>query len=322
MMRFALIVPLGVMLARGVGLAQEKSPFHRIDAGSPKGLRALLHYDDEAMPLVSAHRGGALPGYPENCIETFEHTLRHTFSILEVDLQRTQDGQIVLLHDPTLDRTTTGTGPVADRTLQELRRHRLRDRDGKVTQYRMPTLDEALRWARGKTVVILDKKRVPVAVCVKKIQEHRAQAYAMVMAYSFDDVRTCHRLDPDIMMEVMIGNQQRLRGFGAAGVSWDRVVAFVGHEPPEDTELVKQIHAHGACCMAGTSRNLDRQLRVASSEDRGGLGRSYQARLGFGIDLIETDLPIQVGALLHDPPEIPAAKARFFHMPTDAKASR
>ena len=61
-----------------------------------------------------------MTGYPENCIATFEHTLQHTFSILEIDLQFTKDGQIVLHHDPTLDRTTTGTGPVADHTLKEL----------------------------------------------------------------------------------------------------------------------------------------------------------------------------------------------------------
>ena len=166
-----------------------------------------------AMPLLSAHRGGAVPGYPENCIATFEHTLRHAFSILEIDLQYTKDGQIVLHHDATLERTTTGTGRVADRTLQELKELRLKDKDGNVTEYRMPTLDEALQWARGKTIVILDKKAVPVEVCVKKIQEHRAQAYAMVMAYSFQDIQTCHKLDPDIMMEVMIGDHQRFRGF-------------------------------------------------------------------------------------------------------------
>jgi glycerophosphoryl diester phosphodiesterase len=322
MMRLALIVVIGVMLARGIGFSQEGAGFHRIDAESPDGLRALFHYDGAAMPLVSAHRGGAVPGYPENCIATFEHTLRHTFSILEIDLQYTKDGHIVLHHDSTLDRTTSGTGPVADRTVRELKRLRLKDSDGNVTEYRMPTLDEALRWARGKTIVILDKKKVPVEVCVKKIREHRAQAYAMVMAYSFEDVQTCHRLDPDIMMEVMIGNRQRLRGFDAAGVPWDRVVAFVGHTPPEDKGLLEQIHAHGACCMAGTSRNLDRQLRVAGDEGLDRLRKAYQDRLDFGVDLIETDLPIQVGALLYNPPKIPAAKARFFHAPKDTEAAR
>ncbi|MCH5375240.1 MAG: glycerophosphodiester phosphodiesterase family protein [Planctomycetes bacterium] len=311
---FALFV---MPIAPGVASSQDELPFHRIDAKSPDGLRDLFHYDGATMPLLSAHRGGAVPGYPENCIETFEHTIRHAFSILEIDLQYTRDGHIVLNHDATLERTTTGTGRVVERTLKELKELRLKDRDGNVTEYRMPTLDEALQWARGKTIVILDKKDVPVEVCVKKIQQHRAQAYAMIMAYGFQDIQTCHKLDSDIMMEVMIGDQPRFRGFDETGVPWNRVVAFVGHEPPVDEPLLKKIHAEGTCCMAGTSRNLDRQLRVATDADRDRLEREYRMRLNAGVDLIETDLPIQVGNLLYDPPRIPNAKALYFHLPND-----
>lgn len=316
---FALIV---VAIAPGLSSSRGETQLHRIDAKSPDGLHALFRYDGAAMPLVSAHRGGALPGYPENCIETFEHTLQHVFSILEIDLQYTKDGQIVLHHDATLERTTTGTGRVVDRKFQELKELRLKDKDGNVTEYCMPTLDEALQWARGKTIVILDKKDVPVEVCVKKIQEHRAQAYAMVMAYSFQDIQICHNLDPDIMMEVMIGDHQRFRGFEETGVPWNRVVAFVGHELPEDKRLLEKIHAKGACCMAGTSRNLDRQLRVARDEDSDMLEREYRSRLDFGVDLIETDLPIQVGNLLYTPPKIPAAKSSCFALPNDSHCSR
>ena len=179
----------------------------------------------------------------------------------------------------------------------------------------MPTLDEALKWARGKTIVILDKKNVPVEACVKKIEEHRAEAYAMVMAYSFQDIQRCHELNQDIMMEVMIGDRNRFRGFDETGVPWNRIVAFVGHTPPEDKELLEMIHAKGACCMAGTSRNLDRQLRVAIESDLGALEREYRARLEFGVDLIETDLPIQVGDLLYANPTIPESKSPYFHMP-------
>lgn len=315
MTKLSLISVIVVVLMPGVVSCLEPTLLHRTDAQTPNGLRELFHYDGHAMPLLSAHRGGALPGYPENCIETFEHTLRHTFSILEIDLQYTRDGQIVLHHDSTLDRTTTGTGLVADRTLKELKNLRLKDRDGIVTDYRMPTLDEALKWASGKTIVILDKKDVPVEVCVKKIQEHRAQAYAMVMAYGLREIQTCHNLDSDIMMEVMIGNHQRLREFDEASVRWDCVVAFVGHTPPEDRQLLEKIHAKGACCMAGTSQNLDQRLWSDRDENHETLAGEYRARLDFGIDLIETDLPIQVGALLYGPPEIPATKARFFFRP-------
>ena len=315
MTRPALIVWVGVLLAGGLGNCQAASPLYRIDAQTPDGLRELFHYEGAAMPVVSAHRGGALPGYPENCIATFEHTLRRTFSILEIDLQATRDGQLVLHHDPTLNRTTTGTGRLADRTWTELQELRLKDPDGNATEYRIPTLDEALRWARGKTIVILDKKDVPVAVCVKKIQEHQAQSYAMIMAYSIQDIQTCHKLDPDIMLEVMIGNAERFRGFDQSGVPWNRVVAFVGHEPPADRQLLERIHARGACCLAGTSRNLDLQLRSAGDEARRALAREYRSRLDFGIDLLEADLPIQVAKLLYDPPVLPPSKARFFLKP-------
>ena len=287
-------------------------PLHAIDAQDSQGLQELFRYTGEPMPLVSAHRGGAQPGFPENCIATFENTIRHTYSIMEIDLRSSKDGRIVLNHDATLDRTTTGTGPVADRTLQELKSLRLKDSEGNVTEHRMSTLDEALEWARGKTILILDKKELPVEVCVRKIEEHRAEAYAMVMAYSFQEVAACHNLNKNIMTEVMIGDRKRFREFDETGVPWSRVIAFVVHTPPEDKELLNMIHAKGACCMAGTSRNLDRTLRNISDADLASLERQYRARLEFGIDLIETDLPIQVGRLLYAEPAIPASKAQYF----------
>lgn len=177
MKRLMLHVAVVVLAAPGLAFSLEPTQLHRIDAQTAHGLRELFRYDGCAMPLLSAHRGGASTGYPENCLATFVHTLRHTFSILEIDLQYTKDGQLVLHHDSTLDRTTTGSGPAVGRTLKELKQLRLKDKEGNVTEYRMPTLDEALQWARGKTIVILDKKQVPVEVCVRKIQEHRAHRF-------------------------------------------------------------------------------------------------------------------------------------------------
>src|SRR6478735_6329129 len=83
---------------------------HYIDAKTPQGLMDLLKYTGEPLPLVSGHRGGAAVGFPENCIPTFEHTLTNTFAMLEIDPRYTKDGQIVVHHDPTLERTTTGKG--------------------------------------------------------------------------------------------------------------------------------------------------------------------------------------------------------------------
>lgn len=262
------------------------------------------------MPLVSAHRGGAQAGFPENCIATFENTIRHTYSLLEIDLRYSKDGKIVLHHDPSLERTTTGKGPVAEQTLRDLKTLRLNDLEGKPTEYQIPTLDEALEWARGKTVLVLDKKDVPVDVCVRKIEEHQAEAYAMVMAYNFKEVKECYNLNRNIMMEIMIGNRERFRQFDETGVPWTNVIVFVSHSPPEDLELLQMIHGKGACCMAGTSRNLDKQLR--NGRDTVILQRAYRDLLKKGVDVIETDLPIQVGSLLYSDAAIPASKSPYF----------
>src|SRR6185369_1446845 len=129
----------------------------------------LLKYTGESLPLVSGHRGGAAVGFPENCIATFEHTLANTFAMLEIDPRYAKDGAIVVHHDPTLERTTTGKGRVVDMTLQELKQLRLKDTEGNRTEFQIPTLDEVLDWARGKTIVVLDQKDVSVEARVKKI---------------------------------------------------------------------------------------------------------------------------------------------------------
>src|SRR5262245_39010034 len=120
------ILPLFIIgylcLAAGVSGAQKnQATLHTFNVSNARELKELLSYSAARIPLVSAHRGGARKGFPENCIATFENTLRHTPALLEVDPRYTKDGAIVLMHGATLERTTTGAGKVADRTLAELK---------------------------------------------------------------------------------------------------------------------------------------------------------------------------------------------------------
>jgi glycerophosphoryl diester phosphodiesterase len=71
-------------------------------------------------PLFFAHRGGSLLR-PENTIPAFEHGMSFGADALEMDIQQSRDGELVVIHDPTLDRTTSGCGPVGSYSLDELR---------------------------------------------------------------------------------------------------------------------------------------------------------------------------------------------------------
>ena len=288
------------------------SQLHVIDPRTPQGLQQLFRYTADPLPLVSAHRGGARRGLPENCIATFENTLEHTYAIMEIDPRYTKDGAIVVHHDATLERTTTGKGRVAELTLQELRELHLKDTEGAVTEFQIPTLDEVLKWARGRTVLVLDQKDVPVEARVRKIEEHRAEAYTMLIVYSFKDARKCHELNKDIMMEVMIPDREKFYQFDRTGVPWSNIIAFAGHTPPTDKDLLQMIHAKGTCCMVGTSRNLDRQFIAKHASGAGATEKRYRDLLQFGADVIETDIPGEVGKLLYGESVIAAGKSEFF----------
>jgi glycerophosphoryl diester phosphodiesterase len=234
---------------------------------------------------------------------------------MEIDPRYTKDGKIVVHHDTTLDRTTTGKGRVADMTLQELKELHLKDTEGLVTEFQIPTLDDVLQWARGKTILVLDQKDVPVEVRVRKIKEHRAEAYTMLIVYSFKDAQKCYELNKNIMMEVMIPNREKFYEFDETGIPWSNIIAFVGHTPPSDKELFQMIHAKGICCMVGTSRNLDREFIVNRASGTSPVEQHYRALLHQGVDVIETDIPREVGKLLYSESAIPASKSQFFKRP-------
>jgi glycerophosphoryl diester phosphodiesterase len=313
-----------ILVGLGVASVEAAEPVLGDKNGKPDGqlhclvpkttqqLQALFKFTGEALPVVSAHRGGPARGYPENCLATFEHTLAQTYSLLEVDPRYTKDGQIVLYHDPSLGRTSEGEGRVIDLTLDELKKLKLKDSEGNLTEHTMPTLDEALEWARGRTILVLDQKDVPIAARVKKIEEHKAEGYTLVITGSYKDVAACYKLNPKIMMEVMIPSREKVAEFDKLGVPWSNVVAFVGHNPPEDLELYKQIHERGACCMIGTSRNLDRRFIKQEVAEIKLLETDYRTFIKRGADLIETEIPVPLGQLLYEQTPVPEGKKEFF----------
>ncbi|MDQ3928010.1 MAG: glycerophosphodiester phosphodiesterase, partial [Chloroflexota bacterium] len=78
----------------------------------------LAHF---RSPLLIAHRGGSLE-VPENTLSAFRHAIRAGMRMVELDVQMARDGELVVIHDETVDRTTDGTGPVGSFTLEELQR--------------------------------------------------------------------------------------------------------------------------------------------------------------------------------------------------------
>jgi glycerophosphoryl diester phosphodiesterase len=111
-------------------------------------------------PRFAAHRGGAAL-WPENSLAAFRGALALGIDLLELDVHLSADGEVVVIHDATLERTTEGTGPVHAATAAALRALRLRDRAGAATGERVPMLDDVLALAAGAGAELLLELKGP-----------------------------------------------------------------------------------------------------------------------------------------------------------------
>ncbi len=161
---------------------------------------------DTIAPLFAAHRGGA-GLWPENSLLAFRNALALGADYLEMDVHLSRDGEVIVMHDPVLDRTSTGRGPVRERTAAELAAVRLKDRSGGVTEEPVPTLEQvvALAAAARRQMLIeikTDEQRRRYPGIEEKVlailDRHRWAPYAILMSFEGDTWRRVRQLRPDV----------------------------------------------------------------------------------------------------------------------------
>lgn len=264
----------------------QNAPDSRYVAQSVRELHALFRYSAEDAPMVCAHRGGADKGLPENSIATFEHTSSLEPVFFEVDPRLTKDSVVVVLHDATLDRTTTGHGNLSDYTYEELQSLFLKDKDGNVTTHKIPLLEDIIKWGKARTTLLLDKKDVPLPMLYDIITKNKAESHIIVSAYSVEEAAFYHDRNKDIMIEAFVTNEKRLQQYDESGISWKNIIAYVGQ--PKSKTLYKKIHERGAKIIVFTSRVQD---KLPDEMER---RKAYREIIRNGADILMSDRPIEV----------------------------
>ncbi|MDF5690177.1 glycerophosphodiester phosphodiesterase [Aquirufa aurantiipilula] len=155
-------------------------------SNSPSQIEAWT-YKSQHQLRISAHRGNSGLA-PENTLATFQKTLEMGVDFIEIDVRTSKDNQLVILHDGTLNRTTNGTGPIANLSLSEIKQ--LKANKGWEAQFpneRIPTLEETLqlvsKWNKQKntkTYIYVDCKQVepqPLVSLMRKYHLDKESVY-------------------------------------------------------------------------------------------------------------------------------------------------
>jgi glycerophosphoryl diester phosphodiesterase len=240
-----------------------------------------------AGPLVAAHRGGALL-WPENSLLAYRNALALGVDFLETDVHLTADGEVVIVHDPTLDRTTTAQGPVRDAKLADLVSVRLKAADGTVTAEPVPTLRELLDLMRPASARLLLEIKVgpgrqPYGGIEEKVlalvREAGLLERVLIMAFEDDTLRRIRTLEPRVRLVLLVSRARA-----------ERVAAA--------REIIRLVSAVGATDLGIDHRALTPDVVAAARAERVRVAAwtvneeaDIRRAIALGVDVVITDRP-------------------------------
>ena len=274
-----------LLVQTSLSFGQER---YRLDFPTVQEMYAYFKYAPDKK-IISGHRGTVEEGMRETSIPSMEAVLKHTSAIFEVDPRLTKDSIAVMVHDATLERTTTGTGKVADYTWEELQNLFLKDHQGQVTAHKINTLEEMILWAKGKTVLNLDKKDLPLAHTAALIEKHNAYAWVWVTVHTVDQARFYLEKNPKQYLSMHIRTAEDLAAFESSGLPYDRMIVYIGPEiVAANQTMYEHFRAKGVMCMISTVSSYDKRDTAVERAEK------YREVFGDGARILESDLPIEV----------------------------
>lgn len=210
------------------------------------------------------HRGAA--GYcPENTFASFKQALEMGVDYLEIDVQMTKDGELVVIHDPTVNRTTNGKGKVKDFTLQEIQSLDAGSWFGpKFAGEKIPAFNEFLKEYAGKTGLVIELKKPELYPGIEEKVANELKKRKLditednkIIVQSFDreSLKLFHTLLPSIPIGVLVK-------YSGRGISKKELLSFsqyASYVNPKITmvnqRLIRRLHHHGFKTIIWTVKN-------------------------------------------------------------------
>jgi glycerophosphoryl diester phosphodiesterase len=257
---------------------------------------ASPYYQSARRPLVIAHQGG--DGIrPGDTMVAFEHVVQIGADVLEMDAHITKDGQIVLMHDEKVDRTTDGTGLIEDLNLAELKQldaaYKWSNDDGQTFPFRgqgikVPTLEDLFQKFPAMRYVIeikLTENPIDKPLC-DLVRKYKMQNKVVIASFHDEAMRRFRKTCPEVATSASRGEVTKFVLLGKIFLSGLVTPQYESIQPPYDPEesmnipimtkrFIREAHAKNIAIEPWTVDNPE-------------LMKQY---ISWGVDGIMTDRP-------------------------------
>ena len=220
---------------------------------------------------IMGHRGSRNEA-PENTLKGFQHAINHGATAMELDIHLTDDGEIVVIHDDTLERTTNGTGKVLDKSLEELKE--LDAGEGE----KIPTLTEALELLCSQDIETqieikaAGTEGLTADILRKMVKKYpRMEGRLIVISFNHFWLRSFHEMAPEfpcgcLLYGLPMNGAEVVEAAGAQGISLN--VGLVNQE------IVNQCHDKGQHVTVWNANDKETFLKMKE----------------LGVDFVGTDV--------------------------------
>ncbi|MBY5956798.1 glycerophosphodiester phosphodiesterase family protein [Membranicola marinus] len=235
--------------------------------------------------LVAAHRAYHIHA-PENSLESIRQSMQKNIDIVEIDVRRTADDSLVVLHDATIDRTTTGTGAIESLYWNDIKDLPLLH-DGQPTDETIPLLREALRLGKNKILFDLDLKTEKIELVMQVVEQEQAAKNVFFFDSDWEVLEKVQSKHPDWSL------MPRAYDVEMAKKAYEKFKPWAIHVDPSfaSAELSDYFHSRGVHVWINALGDTDQALRA---DQTGPLEKLLQTKPS----IIQTDLPLAIQPII------------------------
>jgi glycerophosphoryl diester phosphodiesterase len=233
----------------------------------------------QGVPVLRVGHRGAKGHAPENTIASFNLAVQMGVSAVETDVHLSKDGEVVLIHDHSVDRTTDGRGFVKDMTLRELKQLDAGSwYDPRFAGQRIPTLSEFLEWARDRVGVAIEIKNGPIYYpgiaekVIRLLKDWSMERQAILISFDHFVLREAKMIAPEVATGILYVGRFVNESGAARAAAADALHPNWAFVTPD---LVEKAHADGLAVSPWCPNDLP-AIRMLSE---------------MGVDSIGTDYP-------------------------------
>jgi glycerophosphoryl diester phosphodiesterase len=261
-----------------------------ITAGQAQSLRDVL---SGGQVIICGHRGGYYDSYPENSLALVGYLSKEFASsavMAEIDVRKSQDGTLYLMHDENLERTTSGVGNISEVSDTYLSTLTLKNTDGAITNERIPTFSSLLKFVEGKNVYLMvDIKVNDWESVLEMLSKSKVATNSLVLTFSPVNSKKAFDLAKRSIVSCLISNSQQWDGINSLNPDLSRLVAYISKSTTEN--LRKELLENGIAITTDASEELTNGSNVYPAA-------FYQEMVTRGVRILITDYPVEVRRLL------------------------